>query len=74
MCSVLCAPIGGDVQNITIDAVVLDTTVQALSGLGTEPGLLLAARGDTLDTRVVIRFDSLPKNFTPTGDTSRARA
>ena len=71
VCSVLCPPIGGDVQNITLDAIVLDTTVQSLSGLGTEPGLLLAARGDTLDTRVVIRFDSLPVRFVPAGDTSQ---
>jgi hypothetical protein len=70
-CPVLCPQIGGDVQNITIDAVVVDTTVPALSGLGTEPGLLLASRGDTLDTRVVVRFDSLPATFTPKGDTAR---
>jgi hypothetical protein len=71
VCAVLCPPVGGDVQNITLDAVVLDTTVQSLSGLGTEPVLLLASRGDTLDTRVVIRFDSLPAIFLPTGDTAR---
>src|SRR6266513_774905 len=71
VCSVLCPPIGADVQNITLDAIVMDTTVQSLSGLGTEPGLLLAARGDTLDTRVVIRFDSLPVRFVPAGDTSQ---
>jgi hypothetical protein len=70
-CPVLCPQIGGNVQNITIDAVVVDTTVPALSGLGTEPGLLLASRGDTLDTRVVIRFDSLPATFIPVGDTAR---
>ncbi len=70
-CPVLCPPIGGDVQNITIDAVVIDTTVAALSGLGTEPGLLLAARGDTLDTRAIIRLDSLPATFIPAGDTAR---
>lgn len=69
-CPILCPQIGGDVQNITIDAVVVDTTVPSLSGLGTEPGLLLASRGDTLDTRVVIRFDSLPETFIPTGGTS----
>ena len=68
-CPILCPQIGGDVQNITIDAVVVDTTVPSLSGLGTEPGLLLASRGDTLDTRVVIRFDSLPATFLPAGDT-----
>ncbi|MDQ6771056.1 MAG: hypothetical protein M3Z54_13835 [Gemmatimonadota bacterium] len=71
VCSVLCPPVGGNVQNLTLDAVVLDTAVPAFSGLGTEPGLLLASRGDTLDTRVVIRFDSLPKTFLPTGDTAR---
>jgi len=71
-CPVLCQQIGGNVQNITIDAVVVDTTVPALSGLGTEPGLLLAFRGDTLDTRVVVRFDSLPAKFIPAaGDTAR---
>ena len=71
VCAVLCPPVGGNVQNITLDAVVLDTTVQALSGLGTENGLFLASRGDTLDTRVIIRYDSLPFNFSPTGDTAR---
>jgi hypothetical protein len=70
-CAVLCPPVGGDVQNITLDAVVLDTTVQALSGLGAEPGLLLASRGDTLETRVILRFDSLPTKFIPAGDTAQ---
>jgi hypothetical protein len=67
-CAVLCPSVGGDIQNITLDAVSLDTTVQALAGLGAEAGLLLASRGDTLDTRVVIRFDSLPATFLPKGD------
>jgi len=71
VCPVLCPAIGGEVKNITIDAVVIDTTVPSLSGLGTESGLLLASRGDTLDTRVVVRFDSLPEKFTPTGDTAQ---
>ena len=71
-CPILCPTVGGDVQNITIDAVVIDTTVQSLSGLGTEQGLLLANRGDTLDTRVIVRFDTLPDKFVPTGDTSQA--
>ena len=71
VCGVLCPPVGGDVQNVTLDAVVFDTTVQSFSGLGTEPGLLLANRGDTLDTRVILRFDSLPRTFIPAGDTAR---
>lgn len=73
-CAVLCPVIGGEVQNVILDAVVVDTTVPSLSGLGTEPGLLLASRGDTLDTRIVIRFDSLPATFLPAGDTSQAIA
>jgi len=73
-CPVLCPPIGGDVQNITIDAVVIDTTVPSLSGLGTEPGLLLAARGDTLDTRVIIRLDSLGGQHRSTGRAFRRSA
>ena len=71
VCKVLCPAVGGEIQNITLDAVVLDTTVQSLSGLGTEPALLLASRGDTLDARVIVRFDSLPTRFTPVSDTSR---
>lgn len=71
VCDVLCPAIGGDVKTDIINAVTLDTTVQSVSGLGTEPALLLANRGDTLDTRVVIRFDSLPKKFIPKGDTSQ---
>src|SRR5207237_2994045 len=71
-CPILCPPVGGNVQNITLDAAVeVDTTVQALSGLGTEQGLLLANRGDTLDTRVIVRFDTLPQTFIPAGDTAR---
>jgi hypothetical protein len=71
-CAVLCPPVGGEVQNITLDAVVLDTSVQALAGLGAEPTVLLASRGDTLQTRVILRFDSLPTEFLPTGDTTQA--
>lgn len=69
VCDVLCPEIGGSVQTETLEAVSLDTTVQTTSGLGTEPALLLANRPDTLDTRVVIRFDSLPQKFVPAGDT-----
>ncbi|HXG70311.1 MAG TPA: hypothetical protein VNJ04_06815 [Gemmatimonadaceae bacterium] len=70
-CPILCPTQGGDIQNVTLDAIVFDTTVITLSGLGTEPGLLLASRGDTLDTRVVIRFDSLPTKFNASVDTGR---
>ncbi|HEX2602293.1 MAG TPA: hypothetical protein VHL32_09280 [Gemmatimonadaceae bacterium] len=71
VCNVLCPVIGGDVKTITLDAAVeVDTSVASFSGLGTDPSLLLAKRGDTLDTRVIIRFDSLPETFIPAGDTA----
>ena len=72
VCSILCPPIGGEVQNVTLDAaVVFDTAVQSLSGLGAEEGLLLAARGDTLDARVIVRFDSLPTTYVLGADPAR---
>lgn len=71
VCSILCPPIGGEVQNLTIDAVDFDTTVQSLSGFGAEEGLLLATRGDTLDSRVIMRFDSLPTTFVEGSDLAK---
>lgn len=62
-CPELCPGQGIDVINITIDPVVLDTTVTFADGFGMEPSMLLASRGDTLDSRVVIRFDSLPQRY-----------
>ncbi len=72
-CPILCPDQSGSVQNVTLDAVVLDTTIASLSGLGTEQGLLIASRGDSLDTRAIIRYDSLPARYQPTvADTSTA--
>ena len=42
----------------------VDTTVVGYPVVGTEPFLLVASRGDTLDARVVMRFDTLAQNFT----------
>lgn len=71
VCAVLCPPLGGTVQNVTLDAVAFDTTVNALSGVGAEPGLVLASRGDTLDARVILRYDSLPATYQVGADTVR---
>jgi hypothetical protein len=52
-------------------AYVFDTTLIGFPSQGIDGALLLAARGDTLDTRVVIRFDTLIRRFLPTdGDTA----
>jgi hypothetical protein len=63
-CPSLCADQAGEIATITLDPVVLDTTVSALTGQGTETSMLLASRGDTLDSRAVIRFDSIPARYT----------
>jgi hypothetical protein len=70
-CPVLCP-----VQNVTVldtvfDPLTLDSSVAAFPSFGTEPTILLSNRGDTVDTRAVVRFDSLLAFFTtPSGDSS----
>lgn len=66
-CPILCPDQGGEIETVTIDAVVLDSTVSALAGQGTETSLLLATRGDTLDSRAIIRFDSIPDRYRKPG-------
>jgi hypothetical protein len=70
-CPELCPNQGIDVINVTIDPVVFDSTVRAEGPFGAEPFMLLASRGDTLDSRVIIRFDSLPERVRTTpGDST----
>jgi hypothetical protein len=70
-CPELCPNQGVDVINVTIDPVVFDTTVRAEGPFGAEPFMLLASRGDTLDSRVIIRYDSLPQRVRRTpGDST----
>ena len=70
-CPILCPDQGGQIETVTIDAIALDTTVSALQGQGTETTLLLATRGDTIDARAVIRFDSIPDRYRrPGADTT----
>lgn len=68
LCPGLAVPIRDTVLSSILD---LDSTLVGYPSLGTEAGIPLAARGDTLDVRGVIRFDSLTKTFVPPGDTSR---
>ena len=62
-CPELCPGQGIGVINTTIDAIIFDTTVSSVGPFGAEPFMLLASRGDTLDSRVVARFDSLPQRY-----------
>lgn len=59
-CPLTCTDQTAQIQTVVLDAVATDTTVLGGLGKGTEQHMLLASRGDTLDTRVIIRFDSLP--------------
>jgi len=59
-CPVLCPEQNVVVYDTVFDPVAFDTTLTGYPTIGTETELLLAYRGDTLDTRPVIRFDSLP--------------
>lgn len=70
-CPVLCPGQNVVVNDTIFDGVVLDTVVSGVPTLGSEGVLLLAARGDTLDTRVVMRFDSLTSTvFRQGGDSA----
>jgi len=62
-CPVLCADQSGGIETVTIDPVTLDTAVSALTGQGTENEMLVATRGDTVDSRAIIRFDSIPARY-----------
>ena len=52
----------------------VDTTVTGFPALGTEPALLVARGGDSLDIRGVIRFDSIPYLFKPPSSDTLRRA
>lgn len=64
-CPLLCPSVPNSFRDTIIEAVVLDTTISGFPTLGLSPSLLLASRGDTIETRGVIRFDVLPTSFTP---------
>jgi hypothetical protein len=72
-CPVLCPGQEVTLRDTTLDAVLIDSSVSGFPSLGQEPFFLISTRGDTIDARAVIRFDSLPTTFTRTnsaGDTT----
>lgn len=73
-CPALCPNQNIPVHDTTFDGLLVlsvDTTVTGYPPLGTEPALLVASEGDTVDVRGIVRFDSIPVLFHPTGDTLR---
>lgn len=65
-CPLLCPEQAVGLLDTTIDAVVTDTTVPGLPPIGSEGYLMLASHGDTLETRAIIRFDTLPQSYNKT--------
>ncbi len=73
-CPALCPGTSLVVTDTVLDAVVFDTVLTGTPSLGGEGSLVLSARGDTVDTRVVFRFDSLPTRITRNGGDSAITA
>ena len=71
-CPSLCPGLSVPIKDTLLSPVVtFDTTLVGYPSVGSEEGIPLAWRGDTLDVRGVLRFDTLAPTFTPTGDTAR---
>lgn len=66
-CPDLCAAQNVVVRDTVLDAVDLDTSVGGYPSIGSENEILLASRGDTLDVRGIVRFDSLSTTFLAAG-------
>jgi hypothetical protein len=70
-CPLLCPGQQLDVIDSVIDLpLAFDTTLGAYPFIGDENPLILAKRGDSLDLRVIIRFDTLVRDYTPVGGTT----
>ncbi|HVZ77841.1 MAG TPA: hypothetical protein VG818_07665, partial [Gemmatimonadaceae bacterium] len=62
-CPSLCPGQSVTLQDTILPAIAIDSSVPGFPAIGQEPFLLVAGRGDTLETRGIIRFDSLPLVF-----------
>ena len=71
-CPLLCPGQSIELQDTLLAAISIDTTLPGFPSLGAEPLLTLAARGDTLDTRIIVRYDTLPSVYRPTSATTDA--
>jgi hypothetical protein len=70
-CPSLCPSRSTEFLDTIVDAVVLDTSIAGFPSGGLNGLLLLANRGDTVQTSAVIRYDQIARTFRPnnTGDT-----
>lgn len=61
--SALCPQPVSKVRDTIIEAIATDTTLLGYPPIGQETALLLASRGDSLDARIILRFDTLPSTY-----------
>ena len=72
-CPSLCPQQSVTIRDTVISPVLaFDSTYVGYPEIGQEAGMLLATRGDTLETRGVVRFDQLVTTYKPTNDTTQA--
>ncbi len=71
-CPALCPQQQAPFRDTIIDAVVFDATVGPFPLLGLSAQTLLASRGDTLETYLVVRYDSVRTTFFPNNGSASA--
>ena len=62
-CPALCPQEPIELLDTTFFAIDLDTAIAGFPGLGEESRIFVAAMGDTLQTAMIVRWDSLPTSF-----------
>ena len=65
-CPLLCPTPAAQLKDTLVEAVIIDSSLAGFPRIGQESQLLLAKRGDTLETRVIIRFDTLSRTYSHT--------
>ncbi|HEY6218523.1 MAG TPA: hypothetical protein VIV65_00615, partial [Gemmatimonadaceae bacterium] len=69
-CPLLCPQDQPPLQEVILDAITYDTSIASFPDIGVEPTLILAHAGDTLDARIITRYDTLPTKYTFSGNDS----
>ncbi|MGH7664981.1 MAG: hypothetical protein ACRENI_11900 [Gemmatimonadaceae bacterium] len=67
-CPILCPDQNIPLRDTTISPIVIDTSFTGIPPFGSEGFALLASRGDTVQTHVILRFDDLPTRYRPVAD------
>jgi hypothetical protein len=68
-CPVLCPEQVVALKDTMLDPVFGDTTVLGVPSIGNEVFLMLSSHGDTLDSRAIIRYDTITNTFTGASST-----